>query len=391
MTPDLLDPPAVTLPARELERRRTHLRDELRRGRARRLVPLAALVSVLVALAVILPGQLAPTRLTLVDQALAALGRGSTIHVVLETPHAATLLDLRTGRTRALAGRVEFWSDPKLGSVYSLELGGVLTQRLASSQVTWAQAAAQWRPFVTGYRRLLERGAYHVVSRGVIGATPVIWIAAPPSPRADGRTQEIAISKATYKPLYLREIVGGRVVAGSGVRVAVAETTRPRPLFFGRAATSPMGSGGWTGTRNGSTGIPTTIAAARAAMDPDPIVTGARVAGLRRTWIGLPDYLLPPADSYRDQVNGLSLYYGELDGHGYPTYAGSFVSINEITSARAARLMLGPGYFRAGNAVIMPGRHGGPAVAALHTRGLYVIVSASSAAKATAAVRALGR
>src|SRR4029079_9291692 len=78
-------PPAVTFPAHELERRRAHLLDEVRRGRRRRLVPLAALAAVLVALAAALPGQLAPTRMTLVDQALAAFGRGSTIHVVLET------------------------------------------------------------------------------------------------------------------------------------------------------------------------------------------------------------------------------------------------------------------------------------------------------------------
>ena len=383
----LLDPPAITFPGPELERRRAHLQHELQRGRARRLVPLAAVVAVLVVLAVTLPGQLAPTRVTLVDQALAALGRGSTIHVVIEKPDAARLLDLQTGATRALASRAEFWTDPKLGSVYTLELGGVVTQRLASSQSDAAIADAQWRPFVTGYRRLLERGAYHVVSRGRIGGTPVTWIAAKPNGQ-DG-VQEIAVSERTYKPLYLRSLQDAHVVAGSGARVVLAETTAPQPLLFAHAGTT-MGVGGWTGFQNGQTGIPTTIAAARAAMNPDPIVTGARVAGLLRTWIGLPDYLLPPADSYRDQVNGLSLYYGRLDGYGYPSYTGSFVSINEFTSTRAARLLLGPGYFREGKAVIGSG-YVGAAVAALRTRGLYVIVSASSAANATAAVRALSR
>jgi phage gp37-like protein len=385
----MTQPPAVTFPAHELERRRAHLVAEIRRGRTRRVVPLAAVAAVLVALAVTLPGQIAPSRMTLVDQALAAFGRGSTIHVVLEIPNAAALLDLRTGKTRPLARRAEFWTDPRLGSVYSIDLGGVLTQRLAASRTSWAAAAAQWRPFVAGYRRRLERGAYHVVSRGRIRGTPVIWIAA--SALADGRAQEIAVSTTTYKPLYLRTLIGGRVEPGSGARVVVAETTAAQPSVFAHSATSPMGNGGWTHTRNGQTGIATTIAAARASMSPDPIITARRIAGLRRTWTGLPDYLLPGSSSYRDQVKGLSLYYGKVDDYGYPTYAGSFVSINEITSARAARLLLGPGYFREGKAVITPARPGGPAMAAAHIRGLYVIVEASSAANATAAVRALSR
>jgi len=378
----MTQPPAMPFPAHELERRRAHLLAEVRRGRTRRLVPLAAAAAVLVALAVTLPGRIAPTRLTLVDQALAAFGRGSTIHVVIVRPNAARLVDLRTGATRVLASRAEFWTDPRLGSVYTLELGGVVTQRLSSSRVTWAAANEQWRPFVAGYRRQLARGAYRVVSSGTIDGTPVTWIAAKPD--GNGIVQEIAVSTTTYKPLYLRSLRAGHVIAGSRARVALAETTAPQPLLFARAGNT-MGVGGWTSTQNGQTGIPTTIAAARAAMDPDPIVTAGRLAGLRRTWIGLPDYLLPPASSYRDQVNGLSLYYGKLDGYGYPAYAGSFVSINEFTSARAAKVLLGPGYFREGKAVI------DGAMATVRTHGLYVIVNASSAATAIAAMRALGR
>jgi hypothetical protein len=385
----MTQPPAATFPAHELERRRAHLLAEIRRARRRRVAPLAALVAVLVALAVSLPGQLAPTRMTLVDQALAALGRGSTIHVVLEMPSAAELLDLRTGQTRALARRAEFWTDPKLGSVYRIELGGVLTQQLAASRASWTDAAAQWRPFVAGYRRQLERGAYHVVGHGRIRGTPVVWIAS--SPSADGRAQEIAISTTTYRPLFLRTVIGGRVEPGSSARVVLAETTAPRPAVFARAATTALGNGGWTHEPNGHTGIPTTLAAARASMTPHPVVTGPRLAGLRRTWLGLPDYLLPGSSSDRGQVNGLSLYYGKLDDYGDPTYAGAFVSINEITSSRAARLMLGPGYFREGEAVVRGARGGGPALAALHIRGLYVIVEASSAARAIAAVDALSR
>jgi hypothetical protein len=386
MTP--FDPPAVVLPAHELERRRAHLVAETGRDRRRRLVPLVAVVAVLVALAVTLPGRLTPTRLTLVDQALAAFGNGSTIHVVIERPDAARLLDLRTGRTSALSSRDEFWTDPRLGSVYTVTLGGVLTQRLAAPRVTWADAARQWRPFVQGYRRQLERGAYHVVGSGRIDGKPVTWIAA-----RQGRgdvVQEIAISTATYKPLYVRNRIGGRVAPGSGARVVAAETMAARPSLFARRATTPMGNGGWTGFPDSHTGIPTTIAAARASMSPDPLVTGTRVAGLRRTWIGLPDYLLPGSHSYRGQVNGLSLYYGKLDAYGYPEYAGTFVSINEITSARAARLMLGPGYFRAGKAILASAPFGA-AMASLQTHGLYVIVTASSRAKAIAAVRALSR
>lgn len=67
-------------------------------------------------------------------------------------------------------------------------------------------------------------------------------------------------------------------------------------------------------------------------MHREPVVPQVTIAGLHRNWIGLPGYLLPPANSYKDEVNGISFYYGKLDGYGYPTYSGPFISINEIAS-----------------------------------------------------------
>jgi hypothetical protein len=121
-------------------------------------------------------------------------------------------------------------------------------------------------------------------------------------------------------------------------------------------------------------------------MNPDPIVPPARIAGLRRTWVGLPDYLAPPYSSYRDQVGGVALYYGGLDGTGHPSYKGAHITINEFPRRQALKLW-GPGLFR-DNAVVVTTRH---ATATLKERGVYIVIEAGSRADALAAARAVAR
>lgn len=403
MTVDPFNPPEFTLSAGAHSRRRAHLRIELERDllapprsqlgrgfRTRRVAAVAAAIAVaIVVLSVALPGRLETTRLSLVDQALAAFGSGPTIHVVLDRPNAAQLVDLKTGRIRAVDSRMEFWTNGKLGSSFSITLGGSVVQRQTLPRNSWAAAAAQWRPFVVGYRRQLQHGAFHIVSKGRIAGTPVAWIAARPTPLQDGRRflQEIAISTRTYKPLYVRDLLDGHPVPGTGTRVVVAETTTRRVPAFAHPA--PL-SGGYGEVANGSVGIPTTIAAARRALHREPLVPSKRIAGLHRTWIGQPEYLLPPANSYKDEVDGLSLYYGTLDSYGYPTYSGSYISINEI-DRHAATVLIGPGYFRSAEAVINTQGVAQQATATLKAGNLYVIINASNRAQAIAAVRALTR
>jgi hypothetical protein len=409
MSIDLRDPPTPTMPLPELSRRRAHLLGEIerapvrvaavRRPSARRLMLLrprtlvgrtggrVALALVFVTLtavvATVLPGQIGRTHMTLVDQAIAAIGSAPTIHVVLDFEGTASLVDLRTGKTTQLRSRTEVWSDPKFGTLSINTLDGRPTATVVALPSQRAAARAWWGLYVSGYRSQLRSGDYHVVGAGTIDGQSVDWIADAPISMSDGRrvVTEIAISKLTYKPLFLRQRINGVIARDTGVRVLRAETLPRRPALFARRVTVAPGTTGFPGA---STGIPTTLRAARAAMRPDPIVPPARIAGLRRTWIGLPDYLAPPYTSYRDQVGGVALYYGRLDGTGHPSYQGSYITINEFPRADALKLW-GPGLFRE-DAAIVTARH---PTATLKTHGLYLVIQAGKQADALAAARAI--
>jgi hypothetical protein len=392
MTVDVLAPPDLTLREVELLRRRAHVLAEIERTLRRpalRLALGAAAVIAAAAAVLLVAERPGPTRLTLVDQALSALGTGPTIHVVLTMPQAAELVDMRTGRARAVAFRQEFWADPTLGTLYVRTLGGRIAQRLVFPPSAWGVGVRQWQPFITGYRTQLERGTFHVVGRGRIGGNDVEWIASKtPAGRA---VEQIAISTATYRPLFIRLVRNGHVLRDISARVVVAESLPRRPSLFAHAQSTPQFGGGQTSSAGGQTGIPTTLAAARAAMRPGPFVPAATIDGLRRTWLGLPDYLLPPGTSYKDQVNGLTLYYGQLDGYGYPRYDGRYIAINEVPRQRDAEAIWGEGFFRRGDAVVVTPPGTRETVATVRVRGLFVAIQASDPHAAVAAARALGR
>jgi hypothetical protein len=393
MTTDLFDPPALELGDDALERRRIHLLAEIGRPpkRRRRLLAavLAAAAAVAIALATLLGGRPATTRLTLVDQALAAIGSGPTIHVVLRMQQGVDLFDPRTGTTTPLPIREEFWADPRLGTLFVQSLGTRIAQRVVFGHSSWVDAAAAWRPFVTGYRAQLEHGTFRVVARGRVDGRSVDWIANRTPPRNGRSVEQIAVSTTTYRPVALRYLVNGRVVPQMSAQVVLAETLPRRPPLFVHARSMPQFGGGQTSYPGGGTGIPTTLAAARAAMSPDPIVPPRTIGGLHRSWIGLPDYLLPPANSYKDQVNGLRLYYGRLDGYGDPSFTGRYVAINEIPRRADADAIWGQGYFRAGRAVVVTPGSKSETTATIELRGLSVAIQASDRATAIAAVRAL--
>jgi hypothetical protein len=410
MSADLLHPPAPAMPEAERLRRRAHLLQEIAdvpapsrsrlqptlrvsRGRTALVLVLAALIAVLAA---VLPQRLARTRMTLIDQAIAAIGSSPTIHVVLQGRH-AELVDLHTGKAKVLSTRSEVWSDPKLGALWVETVDGRVTREVGASRSQALSTSNWYRPFVAGYREQLRSGAFHLVGTGTIAGMPIDWIDSKPVTFRDAKTSgllsqvtEIAISRTTYKPLYIRRRTNGAVAPGSGVRVLRAETLPRRPsLFTHQAALGVVGSTAFPG---GSTGIPITLREARAAMDPDPVAPSMTLAGLHRVWIGLPDYLLPPYNSYRDQVNGLTLYYGHLDDTGHPSYEGSYITITEVPRRTvAATLWGGPGLFRNDGAVLTSDTAAHENTATLRAHGLYVMIQATSRTSAIDAVRALAR
>jgi hypothetical protein len=406
MSIDFLDPPAPTMAEHELTRRRAHLLQEIGPAPAalpwgsrhavlgvigRKTAPAIVLAALIAALVAVLPGQLSQNRMTLVDQAIAAIGNGTMIHVVLDVGRTSRRVDLRTGKTTLLRSRIEVWSDPKLGTLWILTLNGKPTQTLVAPRSQRASASTWWRPYVSGYRTQLRAGAFHLVGTGRIDGEPVDWIRGKPFSLLNGKTgvaqevvTEIAISRRTYKPLFFRQRINGVVDRGSGVRVITAETLAPRPALFAHKPI-PFGPGLRVSSGPG-TGIPTTLRDARAAMRPDPIVPSMSIAHLRRTWVGLPDFLAPPYNSYLDQIPGVQLYYGRLDPTGHPTYKGSFISITEFPHRNSVVNFNGISLFRNGVAIVSSHTD---TIATMRSHGLYIVIEAGTQTQAIAAARAL--
>jgi hypothetical protein len=390
---DLFDPPAPILRERDLAARREHLLRELERthGRplrrlGRRTALAVVLAALIVALAAALPGRIGRNQMTLIDRAIAAIGNGPTTHVVLDEELGRRLVDFRTGKTTLVRTRVEIWSDPKLGMLELSTLDGKPLQTVFLPPSQSASASDSLRTLVAGYRAQLRNGAYHVIGSGKVAGQPIDWIASTPQPIRDPLSgvlremvQEVAISRTTYKPLYMRLRVDGVIRADSGRRVMTAETLPHRPALF--AHRRPV----LAGYSYGLSGPPTTLAQARAAMNPDPIVPPKRLASLRRTWIGLTRYLKDPASSFRDQIGGVELFYGRTDYAGAPTYSGSFISITEFPRRNPVVAYEGIALFRQDAAIITN------STATMKTHGLYVIIEAGSPAEALAAARALAR
>jgi hypothetical protein len=391
MSADLFEPPTSSFEEHDLLIRRAHLLREIerpfetpRRRPIRKTALIVALAGLIAVGAAVVPARIGHDRAGLIDRAIAAIGTGRTTHVVLVGP-AARHVDLVTGKTTPQLERDEIWADPKLGIIEKATIGGKPLPPIFVPRSPYAGSGAFFERFVNGYRAELANGDFHPVGKATIGGHKVEWIADRPSPIDDDAgvqhlvVDEVAISEKTFKPLYLRTRVDGAVQRDSWTRVLTAETVAaPAKLFANRfkfSETPPY--------REAQSAPRTTLTAARAAMSPRPVVPPKRLAGLRRTWVGLPRIFVGPLKALR-RATGVELFYGPTNFLGQPIDGGSFISITEFPHANAFVRALPQAYPTSG---AMISGH----TASLKTHGLYLIIRASSAKKAIAAAQALAR
>ena len=346
-------------------------------------VPAAAAVAVAVLLAVAWPFR-GPS--SVIDQAIAAVGSGPVTHVVLEDKIGAALVDLRTGTRTLVNGRTETWYEPQRGlfQVTTFRRRPTMTVFLPASR-GGAATMTYLQQFVTSYRAALKAGEFHVTGRGMVAGLPVFWISSRPqlSYSDEGarlvRVQQVAISRTTFKPVAMRETVNGVVQQGSSLRVLKTDTVSRLPARSARVTPMPRSSGYLVAP----TSPRTTLAEVRASMHPQPVVPASRVAGLPRTWIGEPKYFIGGPGALV-QVAGAELFYGRLDYDGAPDHRRPYVSITEFPRANPVVTFMGLSYFPADGHAVLVGQR-----LTLETRGVYIVVDASSPDNAIAAGRAL--
>ena len=253
------------------------------RRRATRVVALAAVLGLVVALALVSPWS---GRGGLVDRALAAIGSGEVIHVVqtAELPD-QRVVDLRTRAESPVVATRELWFDGERGLLRSVQRTGdtVTGEVLETPQGSWTEAGrvytCAWiaahpleatkarvscnpsgengrtprqmpepRPaldpalagFVTGYRDALASGQAMRDGSGTVDGRPVEWLRfALPRDTGPARTERVAVDAATYLPVQVETIVGDRVV--SRATVSVAETLDRASVSFVRPQLIPRG------------------------------------------------------------------------------------------------------------------------------------------------------
>lgn len=226
----------------------------------------------------------------LLERALAAIGEGPVLHVVVQTPNRATLIDLSTGSREHVQGKSEVWYDSqrKLAHVV-YRLGG------------WVQHEGEYKPkeppveFVAlarDYRQALESGSARVDGEGVVDGERVAWITIRTyvsRDRAAGRDHEwarqVAVSRRTFQPLALAQ----RRDDDTGPRIS------HRVL---QLELLPAGAGDFT------TSAPDPLAR-RFRQDRRPIPLEQARATLGRTplWLGPEHAGLPFAQAFRQTIS----------------------------------------------------------------------------------------
>lgn len=283
-----------------------------RNWRSTRLVAAAVAVPALVAAMVLLV--LSPWGGTpgFADRALAAIGSGPVLHVVLSQPDSSdrALVEIRSGAALPRTLRTEIWFDRDRGlkrTVSSLD-GRVLDTVLETKQggrtqtgpvytCAWIAAhpveatkagvscsasgengttprsiparAPELDPavagFLDGYRSALAAGDATRTGTGTLEGHDVLWLQFD----ANGLTEQVAIDATTYKPLLIRE--GDEVAA----RVVTAETLPFSSSYF----TKPEQVQAQTG---GSVASERNVTPQQAAS-----VVGGRALWLGEQWRGL--------------------------------------------------------------------------------------------------------
>ena len=187
------------------------LRDARPRRRSLALqLTLATGAAALAALFVVAPWK-GSERVGILDRALAAVGDGQVVHVVLRGQWGGTLVDLKTGERQPLYGEREIWYDTNRNLAHEISRfgGAVESEDVYSPEKPDTELTALSRE----YRQALKAGTAHVTGKGLFDGRPVYWVTIRRlmlPDVADHRdhefAEEVAISTETFKPVAIRAL-----------------------------------------------------------------------------------------------------------------------------------------------------------------------------------------
>jgi hypothetical protein len=251
----------------------------LRRRRTRRVVPRAIAVAG-VAAAILVAVLLAPGgsgNHAILGRALAAIGNGRVLHLVMQTRTGTVLVELKSGRRMVETAQIESWTDRNFQRDHLVMRirGQVADLLLPEDRKKGGMVGAidpAFAAFWTGYRRSLANGDAKLERQGMLAGRPVYWLRFPSFHNGQPGT-EVAIDRRTYKPVLVRSHYSR--VGSLDYRVLTAETIPFRASDFKRVGVSLLGdtvSGGSASIGPGSGHV---------ALKAPWLTPGKRVAGLR--------------------------------------------------------------------------------------------------------------
>ena len=222
----------------------------------------------------------ASERGSVLDHALAAVGDGPVLHVVLRGEWGGTLVDPSSGDRKPVYGDNEVWYDSETGRTHMIErLGGVVrAEEVYKPKKPAVELAALGRE----YRHALESGTARVTGEDTIEGEPVVWITIHSEQLPDVAdrkdhewAQQVAVSKRTFKPVALRETRDGRPGPGTQQRVLELQLLARADSDF--TASRPSREG--TAFKQGRE---------RISLEQAPAVIGRTPLWLGRDYDGLP-------------------------------------------------------------------------------------------------------
>ena len=240
----------------------------------------------------------------ILDRALAAIGDGPVLHIVVRVPAGEELLNLDSGRSIVPTVDLESWSDRSLERFHVLirengrVIGEILFPQDRTKDVDVYANDAAYAALWSGYRDALHSGKAKILREGSVDGRPVYWLS------FGSQRDEVAVDRRTYRPIVFRSIsASGR---RTDTRVLLMRTEPFSASAFERQTSAPSplegesrGSSGSSGPVSpGQTGQPWLRA-------------GSTIAGLERTGV-------TPTQTVTDgkTINGYQLLYGSESGFG---------------------------------------------------------------------------
>jgi hypothetical protein len=320
------------------------------------------------------------------DRALAAAGAGEVFHATFEARSPGRLLDLRSGRRRALGATRELWFHPERGLRTVLRVGGGTPGvRVQTADEVGATERRLYEAFTTSYRHALASGLAKVIDDGELDGRDVYWVqiysqpvpATPDlsTPRMLELADVVAIDRQSFKPVYVRQTLDGEPF-GTGVRILRTSSVPAEavPVAASRLDDQGLGYGESLHRDLNPSG-------ARRRLKTPALWAGGQVDGVPLGRIVELDF-----EEGRGRfenwaiTHGLALAYGQMSASGHPNPREPYVWLRQSPRRVASMSVYVP---PEGTALV------GAGGAFLVKNGTHVSIEASSEELAIAAARAL--